>query len=382
MQIDPNDTEWWRRAVFYHIYPRSYRDCCGEGTGDLEGIRQKLGYLCDLGVDAIWISPTFPSPMLDFGYDVADYVGVDPRFGTLEDMDRLIAEAHDCGIRVLLDWVPNHSSDKHPWFIESRSSLDNPRRDWYYWRDPKPDGTPPNNWRAVFGGPAWQLDSVTGQYYLHSFLKEQPDLNWRNPDVVEAMHETLRFWMRRGIDGFRIDVVHMILKHPDMPDNPPNPAWHPGMRDAHRYLWTYNSNYKDVFPAVEKIREVIDESEPEMAPSLRLLVSDAQTIPELAAHCYQQIISPSQRLIEQMLAGGAREAEFSELDQGQVAKALSAPFYLLALWPVDQNQFGRDRSDLRKTIKTAIELQICGLGIRNSIVNSDIRRAIWLSDFD
>lgn len=259
MQRFDDDPDWWRRAVFYQIYPRSFQDSTSGGTGDLRGITSRLGYLCDLGVDAIWISPMFPSPMLDFGYDVADYTGVDPLFGSLADMDELIEAAHACGIRVILDWVPNHCSDQHPWFLESRSSLDNPKRDWFYWRDPHPDGSPPNNWRAVFGGPAWQLDSTTGQYYLHSFLKEQPDLNWRNPEVVEAMYNTLRFWMRRGIDGFRIDVIHMILKHPDMPDNPPNPAWVPGMRDAHRYLWAYNSNYPDVFDAVAGIRQVIDE---------------------------------------------------------------------------------------------------------------------------
>ncbi len=259
MDIDPADSDWWRRAVFYQIYPRSYHDLSGGGTGDLRGITSRLGYLCELGIDAIWISPMFPSPMHDFGYDVSNYVDVDPMFGSLADMDDLIAEAHACGIRVLLDWVPNHCSDQHPWFQESRSSRTNAKRDWFYWRDPKRDGSTPNNWRAVFGGPAWELDSLTGQYYLHSFLKEQPDLNWRNPDVVEAMYDTLRFWMQRGIDGFRIDVIHMILKHPEMPDNPPNPAWHPGMRDAHRYLWKYNSNYEDVFPAVAGIREVIDE---------------------------------------------------------------------------------------------------------------------------
>ncbi len=265
MHIDPHDTDWWRRAVFYQIYPRSFQDSNADGIGDLPGITARLDYLAELGVDAIWISPTYPSPMKDFGYDVSDYCDVDPIFGSLSDMDRLIEEAHARNLRVVLDWVPNHSSDQHPWFIESRSSCDNPKRDWYYWRDAHPDGSVPNNWRAVFGGPAWEFEQSTGQYYLHSFLKEQPDLNWRNPKVVHAMYETLRFWMRRGIDGFRMDVIHMVLKHPEMPDNPLNPDWKPGGRDANRTIWKNNSNYPDVYGAVEGIRSVLDEFRGAMA---------------------------------------------------------------------------------------------------------------------
>ncbi len=259
MRIDPADTDWWRRAVFYQVYPRSFQDSNGDGIGDLPGIIDRLDYLAELGIDAVWISPTFPSPMKDFGYDVSDYCGVDPMFGTLADMQLLIAEAHRRDLRVLLDWVPNHSSDLHPWFEESRGSRDNPKRDWFYWRDPQRDGSQPNNWRSVFGGSAWEFEPETGQYYLHSFLKEQPDLNWRNPDVVAAMHETLRFWMRLGIDGFRMDVVHMLLKHPEMPDNPVNPEWKPGDRDADRLLWTYSSNFEHVYTAVEGIRRVLAE---------------------------------------------------------------------------------------------------------------------------
>jgi alpha-glucosidase len=263
MPLDPA-ADWWRRAVFYQIYPRSFQDSNGDGIGDLQGIIDRLDYLNDgtddsLGIDAIWLSPTFPSPMKDFGYDVSDYCGVHPDFGSMADMDRLIAECHRRGIRLLLDYVPNHSSDLHPWFLESRSARNSPRRDWYYWRDPAPGGGPPNNWRAVFGGPAWEWDTHTGQYYLHSFLKEQPDLNWRNPEVVEAMHNVLRFWMGRGVDGFRIDVMGMVLKHPDMPDNPPNPQWKPGDRDADQFTWTFNRNYPDVYGAVAAIRTVIDE---------------------------------------------------------------------------------------------------------------------------
>ncbi|GIW12713.1 MAG: oligo-1,6-glucosidase [Tepidiforma sp.] len=263
MDSEPS-REWWREAVAYQIYPRSFQDSNGDGIGDLEGIIQRLDYLNDgtrrsLGVDAVWLSPTFPSPMADFGYDVADYCDVHPDFGTLETMDRLIAECHRRGIRVLLDWVPNHTSDRHPWFIESRSSRSNPKRDWYIWRDPKPDGSPPNNWRSVFGGPAWTFDETTGQYYLHSFLKEQPDLNWRNPEVEQAMFDTLRFWFKRGVDGFRIDVIGRILKHPDLPDNPPNPEWQPGERERFSQIWVYNHNFPDVFEAVKRIRRVFDE---------------------------------------------------------------------------------------------------------------------------
>ena len=256
--------------MVYQIYPRSFQDSNADGIGDLEGIIQRLDYLNDgsersLGIDAIWLSPTFPSPMKDFGYDVSDYRDVDPDFGDLAAMDRLVAECHRRNIKVLLDFVPNHTSDQHPWFRESRSSRTNPRRDWYIWRDAKPDGSLPNNWLSIFGGPAWTLDEATGQYYLHSFLKEQPDLNWRNPDVERAMHDVLRFWFERGIDGFRIDVMGMIVKHPDLPDNPLNPDWEPGDRERAMQLWVNNRNYKDVYPAVQRIRRVFDEYPAKMA---------------------------------------------------------------------------------------------------------------------
>jgi len=209
---------WWKSAVVYQIYPRSFADASGDGVGDLEGVRGRLEYLEWLGVDAIWLSPIYPSPMADFGYDVADYCDIHPLFGTLEDFDRLLEDAHGRRIRVLLDWVPNHSSHLHPWFVEARGSRDNPKRDWYIWRDPAPDGGPPNNWLAAFTGEsAWTLDERTGQYYLHLFLPEQPDLNWRNPEVVDAMHETLRFWLDQGVDGFRIDVIHGVVKHAELP---------------------------------------------------------------------------------------------------------------------------------------------------------------------
>jgi alpha-glucosidase len=196
-------------------------DSNGDGIGDLQGIIDRLDYLVELGIDAVWISPIFASPMVDFGYDVSDYTDIHPMFGDMETFDRLLKEAHDRNLRVVLDYVPNHSSDQHPWFIESRSSRDNARRQWYIWRDPGPDGGPPNNWVALPGGSAWERDERTQQYYLHLFLKEQPDLNWRNPEVVEAMHSVLRFWLDRGVDGFRMDMAAFLIKHPDFPDNPP-----------------------------------------------------------------------------------------------------------------------------------------------------------------
>ncbi len=214
---------WWKTAVVYQIYPRSFLDTDGDGVGDLEGIRRRLDHLVWLGVDAVWLSPVFRSPMKDHGYDVADYCDVDPLFGTLADLDRLIADAHARGLKVLFDWVPNHTSDQHPWFVESRRSRTSPKRDWYYWRDPAPDGGPPNDWKAAFpaGIDAWTLDAATGQYYLHQFLPEQPDLNWDNPDVVRAMHDVLRFWLDRSVDGFRIDVAHGIGKDPALPNEKP-----------------------------------------------------------------------------------------------------------------------------------------------------------------
>jgi alpha-glucosidase len=222
---DPDAGPWWTSAVVYQIYPRSYLDTNGDGVGDLEGIRRRLDYMVDLGVDALWLSPFYRSPMADFGYDVADYCDVDPLFGTLADFDRLLAEAHERGLRVLIDWVPNHTSDQHPWFADSRSSRASVHRDWYVWRDPDPDdpSRPPSNWTATFtNGSAWTWDKATGQWYLHLFLPEQPDLNWANPAVEAAMHDVLRFWLDRGVDGFRLDVIHCIGKDATFPDTPPN----------------------------------------------------------------------------------------------------------------------------------------------------------------
>ncbi len=215
---------WWKSAVVYQIYPRSFADSASgqvPGVGDLDGIRRHLDHLVGLGVDAVWISPFYRSPMADFGYDVSDHCEVDPIFGSLADFDRLLSEAHQRGLRVILDWVPNHTSDRHAWFLDSRSSRHSPHRHWYVWRDPAPGGGLPNNWRAAFGTdvPAWTFDDLTGQYYLHLFLPAQPDLNWSNPEVVGAMHDVLRFWLDRGVDGFRADAVHCIGKDPALADD-------------------------------------------------------------------------------------------------------------------------------------------------------------------
>lgn len=249
---------WWKTAVVYQVYPRSFQDSNGDGVGDLSGITARLDHLVWLGVDAVWISPVFSSPMADFGYDVSDYCGIDPRFGTLAEFDALVAAAHARGLRVILDYVPNHSSDRHPWFQESRSSRTNPKRDWYIWRDGSPCGGPPSNWLSEFGGSAWSLDPVTGQFYYHAYLPEQPDLNWRNPDVREAMLDVLRFWLNRGVDGFRVDAIHHLFEDPALRDNPPNPEWCLGQSPARRVIRAHTMDLPEVQDVVAAMRRVAD----------------------------------------------------------------------------------------------------------------------------
>ncbi|NOJ45309.1 alpha-amylase family glycosyl hydrolase [Bradyrhizobium archetypum] len=250
---------WWESAVIYQIYPRSFQDSNDDGVGDLKGISQRLPYLVDLGVDAIWISPIFRSPMKDFGYDIADYVDIDPIFGTMADFERLIAQAHARGIKVILDFVPNHSSDQHAWFVESRASRNSPKRDWYIWRDPAPDGGPPNNWMSDFGGSAWQFDPATGQYYYHAFLNSQPDLNWRNPEVVAAMQDVLRFWMQKDVDGFRVDVIWHLIKDEQCRDNPLNPNHRDGRPPHEALIPLYTTDLPEVHDVVAMLRRTVDE---------------------------------------------------------------------------------------------------------------------------
>ncbi len=250
---------WWRRATIYQIYPRSFQDSNGDGVGDLAGVIERIDYLVWLGVDAIWLSPFYPSPMKDFGYDVADYCNVDPLFGTLDTFDRLLTQAHARGLKVIIDLVPNHTSDQHPWFAESRKSRDDPKRDWYIWRDPGPDGGPPNNWLSHFGGSGWTLDAQTGQFYYHGFLAAQPDLNWRNPDVRAAIHEVMRFWLRRGVDGFRVDVISHLIKDDLFRDNPPNPEWGGAGPDIARLTQEFSADRPEVHAVIAGLRKVIDE---------------------------------------------------------------------------------------------------------------------------
>jgi len=215
------DTDWWKGAVVYEIYPRSFQDSNGDGIGDLNGITSRLDYLKVLGVDAIWLSPIYPSPQVDFGYDISDYENIDPAYGTLADFDRLVAEAKKRDIKIIMDMVMNHTSDKHKWFIESESSKTNPKRDWYVWKDGKGPGQPPNNWISDFGHSAWQFDPKTNQYYYHKFYIQQPDLNWDNPQVQKAMFDTCRFWMKRGVYGFRLDAIPTLFEDPQLRDEKP-----------------------------------------------------------------------------------------------------------------------------------------------------------------
>ena len=276
---------WWQRGVIYQIYPRSFQDSNGDGIGDLAGIERRLDYIQALGVDAIWLSPIFPSPMADFGYDVSDYRGIHPAFGSLDDFDRLLAATHKRGLRLLLDFVPNHSSSEHPWFVESRATRDNPRRDWYLWRDPAADRGPPNNWISDFGGSAWEWDAATGQYYYHAFLKEQPDLNWRNPAVRAEMIDALRFWLARGVDGFRIDVLWHIIKAADFPDNPANPDYRAGMGEMFKVLQQHSTDQPEVHEIAAEMRALADGFE--TAPGKeRVLIGEIYLPVERLMHYY------------------------------------------------------------------------------------------------
>ncbi len=245
---------WWREGVVYQIYPRSFADSDNDGLGDLPGIVGRLDYLAALGIDAVWLSPIYPSPDIDFGYDVSDYQAIDPRFGSLADFDRLVEEAHRRNIRVILDLVLNHTSDRHPWFQQSRASLDNPYRDWYLWREGK-GGNPPNNWQSIIGGRGWELDPATGEYYFHMYYKQQPDVNWRNPKVRQAMLDVVSFWLERGVDGFRLDVFNLYYKHPAFPDNPAQV----GIRGFDRQKHIYDTDQPEMHAFLADLRALLDQ---------------------------------------------------------------------------------------------------------------------------
>jgi alpha-glucosidase len=257
--VSGDESPWWQRGVIYQIYPRSFMDSNADGVGDLRGILGRLDYLQWLGVDSVWISHFYPSPMADFGYDVCDHTDVDPLFGTLPNFDKLLTEAHRHGIKVIVDYVPNHTSDEHPWFVESRSSRESAKRDWYLWRDPAPGGGPPNNWRSVFGGGAWEWDEATQQYYYHAYLREQPDLNWRNPEVREAMLGVLRFWLERGVDGFRVDALRQLVKDEALRDNPPNPERRGARSPYDALVPVYSTDRPEVHEAIREMRGVLEE---------------------------------------------------------------------------------------------------------------------------
>ncbi len=271
LKSSPLSENWWESAVFYQIYPRSFKDSNNDGIGDLAGVIEKLDHLNDgkgggLGIDAIWFSPFFPSPQADFGYDVSDYCNIDSDYGTLEDFDQLVEESHRRGIKIVLDLVLNHSSDQHKWFQESRKNSTNSKVDWYVWADPKPDGSPPNNWLAVFGGAAWTFESQRGQYYLHNFLPEQPDLNWYNPEVREALADVVRFWMKRGADGFRLDTANYYAYDRQLRDNPKRPGNSELMEDGQeanplsQYITKYSKDRPENLEFIHFLRKIFDEN--------------------------------------------------------------------------------------------------------------------------
>jgi alpha-glucosidase len=264
---------WWRDGIIYQIYPRSFADSNNDGIGDLPGIIGKLDYLEALGIDAIWLSPIHPSPDIDYGYDVADYTAIDPKFGTMSDFESLVKETKKRDIHIVLDLVLNHTSDQHPWFIESTKSISNPYHDWYLWKDPNPEGKPPNNWQAIFGGSGWTYDPELDQYYYHMFYEEQPDVNWRNPDVRKAMLDVFRFWLKKGVDGFRLDVFNMYFKHPDFPDNPTKLGIRPFDRQKH----IYDCSQPEMFPLLLDIRRILDKHKEAYAVGETFLANPKQT---------------------------------------------------------------------------------------------------------
>ena len=268
---------WWRDGIIYQIYPRSFADSNNDGIGDLKGIISKLDYLQALGIDAIWLSPVYPSPDVDFGYDVADYKDIDPKFGTMKDFENLVKQAKKRHIHIIMDLVLNHTSDQHEWFLESKKSKDNPYHNWYIWHDPKPNGDPPNNWQAIFGGSAWEYNPDLDQYYYHMFYKEQPDVNWRNSEVRAAMLDVFRFWLKKGVDGFRLDVFNAYFKDPEFKDNPPKL----GIRSFDRQKHIYDISQPEMYPLLKEIRGILDKHKQAYAVGETFLADTEQT----ASYC-------------------------------------------------------------------------------------------------
>ena len=288
--MSSDSKSWFEGMVLYQIYPRSFQDSNGDGVGDLNGIRQRLGYLKNLGVNCLWISPFYPSPMKDFGYDISDYRGVDPAFGSMNDFDNLLREAHNQDIKIMIDLVPNHTSDQHPWFLESGQSKDNDKSDWYIWHDPKPDGSAPNNWLSNFKGPAWQWHEGRRQYYLHSFLKEQPDLNWEKPAVRQAMADVMKFWLDKGVNGFRVDAINLMGKDYSFPDEEPNTDYQPDQKAYFSLKHVHSRDAGNLFDYLRMMADVVG------SYNNRLLVLETFMLernrPELYWQFYKEINKP------------------------------------------------------------------------------------------
>ena len=372
---------WWKHAVIYEIYPRSFQDSNGDGVGDINGITSRLDYLHDLGIDAIWISPMYPSPLVDFGYDISDYTAIDPLYGTMADFDRMMSEAKKRNIRVIMDFVPNHTSDQHPWFKESRSSKNNPKRGWYIWRDGNGMGQPPNNWQSWFGHSAWKFDSKTNQYYYHHFYTEQPDLNWRNPEVRKAMYDAMRFWLKRGVAGFRIDAVSRLFEDPNLHDDPILPGTNP--YGDPNIVHKYTDNLPEVHEVLREMRKVVDEfpgdpvliseaDEPNIAELTKMYgkTNDEVQLPmdfqiadvnKLSAPDFRRLLNE----IEQNKVGGQPHYFFSNHDQprtwdrygdgahnDQIAKLMAA--LLLAMRATPLMYYGEEIG-MRTTQPTRIE---------------------------
>lgn len=363
--------EDWHRYVGYQIYPRSFADSNGDGIGDLPGVLEHVDHLERLGVDFVWMSPIYRSPMDDNGYDISDYYDVDPSFGTLDDLDKLIDELHRRGIRLMMDLVVNHTSDEHPWFVASRSSRDNPKRDWYYWRDPRPGcvagqpGSEPNNWASRFSGPAWEWDDGTGQYYLHLFSKKQPDLNWENPAVRREVYSMMRWWLDRGVDGFRMDVISMLSKHPDMPDVEvaPGSIYGPGdryylsgprnhefLQEMHREVFAGRPGH--VLSVGETPRVTVEEAALFCAPDrheLDMVFSFEHVMVDFAAHRYDPIPLELPRL----------KAVMASWQEGSAGRVWNSLYLGNHDQPRSLSRFGDDRAHRvasAKTLATVLHL--------------------------